>query len=193
MKTSEVVFELVLVPFEPVVPGQRKPSGKKPGVIDELDSAGQQYLIRTHVRVRSAGNLLWVVRAVNEKLWGLVGKRRFFLYRLDTEQFYPLFKKREADIGKSHWELNPELIRFFQDELYRLSRKPKQLKLPLDVTREAAESIATVIVNQRSKQPETLTEALEASIPVKDIALKDDGESFYLSQVKKVGYDNRLK
>lgn len=167
MKTSEVVFELVLIPFEPVVPGQKTFLGyNKPGMSDATSTAGQPYLIRTHVRVRTAENLLWVVRAVNERLWGLVGKRRFFLYHIESEQFYPLFTKEDVAIGHSAWRLNSELIRFFEDGLVRLGRKPKQLKLPLELNREDAMAVSHVIVEQRNVQPNTLTEALEASLPV---------------------------
>lgn len=201
MKTSEVVFELVLVPFQPSVPGQRMFSDKLSGASNEVGIDGQPYLIRTHVRVRKAEQLLWVVRAVNQKLWGLVGKRRFFLYHLESEQFYPLFKKDETDLGSvGKWSLNPELIRFFQDELVRLTkRKPKQLKLNLDVSQEEAERLASVMVAQRNTTPSTLTEAIEANHSVKEVVefrQPSSGiaeESFFLSQAYKAGYDNRLK
>lgn len=121
MKKSEVVFELVLHMGEP----------------PELWSSN---VLKTYVQVRNSEDLLWVLRAVDLKLWGLVGKARYQLVKQDDRLTYPLFDRYDTQRGLV-WKMNSELIRFFQDEVSagsRIRRKPKQLKLKLTTSDDAA-------------------------------------------------------
>lgn len=167
MKTSEVVFELVLVPFQFTINGTVNTlDDLLSGKVNGPRNHEQPYLTRTHVRIRTAEHLLWVVRAVDTRLWGLVGKSRFVLYHFESEQFYPLFKKDEA-FGNKVWRLNSEIIRFFEKELATTRfRKAKQLRLPLDVTAKDATNLADAMLASR-QQVRSIAELKESEMPIR--------------------------
>lgn len=131
MKTSEVVFELVLLPSQYTFTKNLcfPEDLDLPGAINDPSvSADSTFVQRTYVRITDADSLLWALKAVDMKLYGLVGRSRFFLFDLTDGTFYSLYKKNEHVLIGKTWSLNPELVRFFEKELLR-KRKPKQLSL----------------------------------------------------------------
>lgn len=151
MKKSEVVFELVLLPpsseqaaLGDVAYVQGDFIHLKPPA-ERLHEWNRKILTRTHVRVRNTDNLLWVVRAIDSRLWGLVGKNRFYLYHFDSEQFYPVLKKEQSAEGQ-RWRLNDELIPFFQGELQFGNAVTKKNRKALfkRVSKEASEVAASI-------------------------------------------------
>lgn len=150
MKTSEVVFELVLVPptEEFARATYANAVGKSLDVFLKEESndlrgryAGESpwtdALVRTKVRIRTAEHLLWVVRAADIKLWGLVGKSRYVLYHASSGSFLSLFTKEEVPNGKASWRINRELVRIFTEEVPGESRQRRgykqRLKKPLQM------------------------------------------------------------
>lgn len=139
MNAIEVVFELVLLPntrgFERLLKPEESAnfdlSLAKAKAKFELESN----MVLTKVRIRTAEHLLWVVRAADIRLWGLIGKQRFWLYDRSNDRYLPLFMKEDVPNGTRSWRINRELVKHFTTEVPNESRVRRgyrqRLKKPL--------------------------------------------------------------
>lgn len=146
MKSSEFVFELVLLPsqyqFTTRLTFPEDVLGEGSAAYDPEST----FVTRTFIRVSDMDSLSWCVRAVNMKLWGLVGKSRFFLFNLKTAQFYSLFIKDEAVLTGKSWRLNEEITRYFT----------KRVALKIPPARIRVRGIKNQVENKALQRPEFL-------------------------------------
>lgn len=142
MNANEVVFELVLLPNAVNLDELVKDKNDKEVQLnfESISNARmmaelERNAILTKVRVRTAEQLLWVVRAADIRLWGLIGKSRYYFYDRNNDKYIPLFRKEDVPNGTRSWRINRVLVMHFTAEVPNESRSKRgyrqRLKKPL--------------------------------------------------------------